>query len=269
MKTKKPISNQGMWNRTLVHGLRLLELLAADPREHTIKEIAKATSLAESHVHRLLQTLVENGYVYHSPLTRRYSIDFKTLQLSSELSTNHILCQKGAFYLRRLASLIKASTYLVVWRNNAPLIIMVDHSEGNFNQAAGMGPRPLPYMSASGRLFLALLWIDPKKILKFPSGITSNMARYKKEMNEIRKNGMSIIGEAPSSTVLAAASPIYDREGQVTAALGFAMPRAQYDPVNRDKFLSDLRETAESFSLSIGYVKAANSSSQMPSGESI
>ena len=50
-------------NNTLVKGLQLLELLARSERALGVSDLAAKLALGKSNVHRLLQALVELGYV--------------------------------------------------------------------------------------------------------------------------------------------------------------------------------------------------------------
>src|SRR5690606_26135492 len=61
-----------LMGKTLVKGLHLLERLAASPEPMGITELAADLDLVQSNVHRLLQTLMESGYVQQDALTRRY-----------------------------------------------------------------------------------------------------------------------------------------------------------------------------------------------------
>ena len=50
-------------NNTLIKGLRLLEVLAARTQALGVSELAHELEMGASNVHRLLQALVETGYV--------------------------------------------------------------------------------------------------------------------------------------------------------------------------------------------------------------
>ena len=58
-------------NNTLQNGFTILEYLAADAEERSVKELAEHFGLPNSHVWRLLKTLADTGYVEQTPGSRK------------------------------------------------------------------------------------------------------------------------------------------------------------------------------------------------------
>lgn len=71
-------------NHTLTNGLALLMHLAQSCRPHGVSELSEALSLPKSHVHRLLQTLLDSHYVVKDS-RRRYRIGVGALRLGHSL----------------------------------------------------------------------------------------------------------------------------------------------------------------------------------------
>ena len=61
-------------NNTLYNGFKLLDFLAVSAELVSVKELAEHFQLPNSHICRLLKTLVETGYVEQDPATRKYRI---------------------------------------------------------------------------------------------------------------------------------------------------------------------------------------------------
>jgi IclR family acetate operon transcriptional repressor len=66
--------------KPLVRALEILQMLAVDAGGLSVSTIGRETKLAKSAAHRLLSTLVEEGYVRQDPVSERYHL---TLRLSA------------------------------------------------------------------------------------------------------------------------------------------------------------------------------------------
>jgi len=72
-------------NTTFVNGLALLEALARAGEPCGVSELARQLQLTKSNVHRLLQTLNEQGYVQNVGATGRYEVTLKLWELGVEV----------------------------------------------------------------------------------------------------------------------------------------------------------------------------------------
>lgn len=70
--TLSPTDDNGSVAGSLMKGLRIVEQLIEAPTPQGLSEIASAVGIDNSTAHRLLQTLVENGYVVRDENSRRY-----------------------------------------------------------------------------------------------------------------------------------------------------------------------------------------------------
>ena len=70
-----------MMNNTLINGLRLLELLARADAPMGITELAQSLSLVKSNVHRLLQALIDLGYVRQLSEDKRYCASIRLWEM--------------------------------------------------------------------------------------------------------------------------------------------------------------------------------------------
>jgi IclR family acetate operon transcriptional repressor len=68
--------------QSLHRALTLLETIAEAGGQLALRELAEATGLAQPTVHRLLQTLVERGYLRQLP-DRRYALGFRLVPLGA------------------------------------------------------------------------------------------------------------------------------------------------------------------------------------------
>jgi IclR family pca regulon transcriptional regulator len=67
--------------QSLAKGFRVLEALSSDQEELTLSEIAAAAQLDPGTTFRMLNTLVDLGYVSRLPESRRFALTLKILDL--------------------------------------------------------------------------------------------------------------------------------------------------------------------------------------------
>jgi IclR family transcriptional regulator, KDG regulon repressor len=240
-------------NKTLVNGLSLLEKIAADPQERSIVELAKEMDLPASHIHRLLQTLVTTGYVYRSPRTRKYCIDYKTIALAGPLMSQNQLCKISRSFLRSISGRTPCSAYLLVWHQKAPFILLAEHPDSiSGGIMVDWGKRVLSWKSASYKLFLALNELDPAS-----QGVPEiALPEIREELRKIKQQSFATTGEEPASTRWAVAAPVYQGDGELCAVLGAAIDRPRLTPATRDEYIRHTREAAMEFSKSLGFKEA-------------
>jgi DNA-binding IclR family transcriptional regulator len=214
-------------NHTLTNGLRVLECVARTHREFSVSELAATLALPRSHVHRLLRTLVEAGYVAQSADTRKYRSDFHVLALAGPLAENLPLRIHGGPVLRALSGAARSSSYLAVAHQNAPLIIMSDLYRGK--KAAhhlGLGDRLPRHASAFGKLFLALQRspVDAAELRRFTPNTITTLRGLRDELATIRRQGYSVNRREHGDSLFSFAAPVYGATGELLGGIGVAVP---------------------------------------------
>jgi DNA-binding IclR family transcriptional regulator len=106
-----------------IRTLRALELLATEPFEWTLTELARSMSLSKATAHRILATLVEAGYAAQAPGRNRYCVSGKALEVGSGY-LRHLPAYRAAFPV--MHDLVKQAGRMVhfgVWDNDSILFL--------------------------------------------------------------------------------------------------------------------------------------------------
>lgn len=213
-------------NHTLINGLRVLGHVARTHRGFTVSELAATLGLPKSHVHRLLRTLVDAGYVTQSPDTRKYRSDYHVLALAGPFAENLPLRVHGGPVLRTLSGATRSGAYLAVPHQGAPLIIMTDLYRGK--KAAhhiGLGDRLSRHASAFGKLFLALkrLPIEAGELRRLTPFTITTMRAMREELETIRRQGYSVNRRENGEGQYSFAAPVYGEVGELLGGVGVAV----------------------------------------------
>ncbi|MDF3059641.1 MAG: transcriptional regulator [Rariglobus sp.] len=214
-------------NHTLVNGLRLLERIAAGSGDFSVSELAAALSLPKSHVHRLLRTLLEAGYVEQSADTRKYRSDYRLLALAGPFAERLPLRVHGGPVLRGLSEAAQGSSYLAVLHQEAPLVIMSDPYRGlRPAHTLGVGERLVRHATAFGKLFLALkrLPVEAGELTRLTPCTITTLRELRTELAAIRRQGYSVNRCEHTRELYSFAAPVVDATGVLAGAVGLAIP---------------------------------------------
>ncbi|MCK5845381.1 MAG: IclR family transcriptional regulator [Victivallales bacterium] len=252
-------------NNTLRNGFKVLEILAATGEKHSVKEIAEAMGVPNSHACRLLKTLSNSGYIEQDSKSRLYRISLNVLSLSNKCLSKNIVRRKVRPFILRLSRLRHINTYLSVPVGNRPMIIDAVYldASGSADPALTVGGFNPIHCSASGKVAAAYQSPeDLEKLLsdcgfeKFTPRTIMSKKVLTKSLAGIRESKMGLtIYERGESTV-AAASPVFDANGVLSGIIGAQLPsKNDYREEEILEYAEAVKETAEAASFSLGFAE--------------
>ncbi|WP_269539613.1 IclR family transcriptional regulator [Cerasicoccus fimbriatus] len=238
-------------NNTLTNGLALLTLVANEARPHGVTELARMADLPKSHVHRLLQSLVEARYL-DKDSRGRYMISVGALRLGRELLRNFPIRRLALSEMMRLAvEQMVAFSLAAPFGNEAISIAHFTHDGNLRDSPETLGSVLAAHSSASGKLFLAHLPEDEVDAVLAgidyePRGPNTHRdaASLKAELPKIRQQGYSINDRENGPGGSSIAVPIFNPDGAVIAALGASGLAKDLNPRRLDELATVLGEAA-------------------------
>lgn len=200
--------------RAVVRGLRLLEALAERPSA-TLAELAAATGLGASTTHRLLATLVGEGYVSRDAATQRYRLGHRVAALSrsAAMPTEALRAAAGP-HMTALRDAFDETVNLVVL--DGSVIVYVDQAESArpVRMFSRIGNRVPAHASGGGKAILAQLPPDRLDELLGTGPLAALTARtvtdpgeLRARLDDVRERGWALDdGEYDESVVCVAAA---------------------------------------------------------------
>lgn len=147
----------------LKRGLTILEVLVEAARPLTSHEIAETVQLTDSTVHRLLQTLLEAGYVSRDATNKRYHAGARTLGPLTIYHPLHSLRRDAFEPLRVLREQSGLTASIVVFVGIERLVLDVSGASGvltPFYETCLQNPL---HVAVSGKLLLIPMSADERK----------------------------------------------------------------------------------------------------------
>jgi len=241
----------------------LLRTLGRSPHGMRLTEVAAASGLSKSTVHRLLAALTRVGLVEQDELTSNFHLSFEFFSLGATAANRYGLVELAHKHLVRIEERCHDTVFLSVRAGNEA--ICVHRIEGRFpikvlTLAVG-DRRPLGVGAGSLALlaFLpdheisALLKASAREIRKFP-GLNARLIGTL--VRETRRNQYSFNAGRIIPDMCAIGVPVLGPDRRPVAAISIAAIAARMKPARRAQLLRHLREGARELEAAIAELTA-------------
>ena len=232
-------------NNTLYNGFKLLDFLAVSAELVSVKELAEHFQLPNSHICRLLKTLVETGYVEQDPATRKYRISLKILNLAHSRLQSERLPELARPYIRKLAEKLDATVFVTRTCKGRSLIIATEYPDLALqNSTTVTGALHSPTSSACGQICAAYAEPEVQTALldetdwSAPGDFQNRREAFEKELLLIRNRGYAL--RDPACHHGAIGVPLFDGECRCYGALGVMLTAA---PQSSDELFQSVIES--------------------------
>jgi DNA-binding IclR family transcriptional regulator len=229
----------------------ILEAVAHADRPLSPTEINREIGLPKQSIHRLCQTLVEQGFLIREVSGKRLEAAPRTLKIAQNLTTSRHLNIARHQVLMSISAATRETVNFVVPELDGMTYLDRVETDWVFRIELPIGSRVPFHCTASGKCYLASL---QEKILdslvnsiKFeqrtPNTITSPQ-QLKDELSQVRQRGYSIDNEELFAGMIALSVPVHDNTGQFLAALAYHGPTQRLSRDTLVEHLGTLREGA-------------------------
>jgi IclR family transcriptional regulator, KDG regulon repressor len=215
-------------DKTVVKSLAMLERLLDLGRPTGVTELALATRLQKSNVHRILSTLRFMGYV-RSNADSTYEPTLRLWELGQRIHARMDLAAAARPHVKRLAQETDETAHMAVFDGHEVIDIETMETANPVRAHTPLGGRAPAYCTASGK---ALLCGQPLSVLQEVARLSvrhtpSTITKYQELMRairQVRERGYATnVGEFRPN-VAGVAAPVTNRGGEVVAAVGIAGP---------------------------------------------
>lgn len=252
---------QGPATRTISRAMSILQAFGDTKPELGVTELGRLTHLDKATVYRLLSALQQGGLIEQNPDTTKYYLGFGLVRLAG-LALQHLdLPRIARPHLQELSDLSKETVNLSIMTNDDKIINIDGISSPRRVRNVGWIGREMPIHAVSGgKVMMAYLPTEKvKQILErglpglTPKTIT-DPAKLEEELEQIRKAGYGLAEEELEEGLSAVASPIWNHEGLVVAAISVSGPSFRLPRERLIELGIAARQSAKTVSKQIGYV---------------
>jgi IclR family transcriptional regulator, KDG regulon repressor len=226
----------------------------------TIAELARQLELSKSTVHAILNTLKARGYVEQDPVTKKYGLAARCLELGYAYRSRLRLVDLFNAIAVKVSSECEETIYLAILNGTDVIYIGKMESPHAVRMASNVGTRLPAHATALGKSLLAdlpdehidSLYRNYHFVARTPKGIC-DLAGLKRQLAEVRRSGYSVDRREYWEDVECVAASIRDEKGRTIAAMSIALPTSRVAPGRIDKLATLIKSAAAEMSLALGY----------------
>ncbi len=245
--------------QSVIRALNLLDCIGRKGGRASISELSKEVNLPPSTIHRLLNTMKEEGYLENDENSNMYQLGPKLLVLGLKVRGTNDLLKISRPVLEELTSVTKEDSYITIAQGDY----------GVFLECI-KGPHPLKIIEKQGELVplhcgamrkvLLAHQSDEfirnylsKVLVKFNENTIVNASEMWYEIELIRSRGYATSFEEYTVGGSGVAVPIKDLYGKVIASVGLIVPTSRFGSEQIEELINEVIRTGVRLSELLGY----------------
>ncbi len=248
--------------KTLLKGLQILDVVAASNRPLSLTEIAQEYGSDVGTVHRFLNTLIKEKFVWQDPDSKRYLLSGKVLALSRMFFSQHRIYDLAREDMLALSGQFEESVQLSVITPEAEAVLVDEIAGGRpAVLSLSIGARLPMHCTAQGKVLLAMQeapiierLLDRIDFVAHTSKTIITRDRLQQELETIRTMGYASSCEEFVEGLTSIAAPIYNYTNLPVAALAVVCPSSRFGESQLVEMAEPLIRHAAAISSKAGYV---------------
>lgn len=248
--------------QSVTHALRALKLLRRTP-SMGVSDLAAELGVGISTAHRLLATLVAEGFVRQG-VDRKYELGGEMLGNASAIEH---CAEVAAPVMRRLRDASGETVHLSIVRGTETFFLSAIESNAVVRVMTRVGEKPPAHSTAAGKVLLASLSraafdeLYPTKSLSRATQFTiEDREAVWRELQQVSEAGFATNRAESEIDMCAIAVPLRRPAGPPVCALSLAAPLSRINPTRQDavtddeaRLLEHLRESAAEIEALLAY----------------
>jgi len=245
-----------MKETSLVKGVMLLESLAESDSEAALAQLVEATGIVKPTAHRLLQSLVQLGYVRHRTggfyqLTGRLGVVANGFGSSN-------LCHQAMPILQQISQQTGETINLGVLRKTRIAYLIVLESQHALRRVASPGGTDPYYCTALGRAIAAHLPLSQQEQMLKSTEITprteqtvTDRDQLRKIFEKVRQDGWAVEVDQNDLGVTCVSAPVFSGD-QVLAAISLSVPTVRNEENRQQELVKAVCQAASELTCQLG-----------------
>ena len=239
--------------------IRLLEKIAENPGSSLgSSELANHISVDKSSAFRLLATLANHDLVRQDESRKGYCLGYGIFSLAGALRDQTKITDIVSPFLKSLAQKTHENAHLAVKSGTRAVFIDRERAANTIAANTSIGDSEELYCTAVGKSLICNLseeelsdLLAPVEFRKYTEDTIVDLASIEKEIRQVERRGYAYdLGEYENH-VYCIASPIFDFEGKIEAAIGISGPKDRMLP-ELERFTHEVLQAGREISRILG-----------------
>lgn len=242
----------------------ILELLSHYNEGLGITKISNHTNLHKSTVHRLISSLVQNGFVDQCPTTSNYRITLKMYEIGSRRLKDLDILTASKPYTEKISKILNEVVHLVIREEENIVYIDKIKAENTIQLTSNIGKRVPMYSTSVGKAMLAYtdskvveeIWYNTD-IKKLTENTIIHFKTFKNELLKVHELGFAVDNEENEKGVKCVGAPIFGLNSEVVGAISVSAPSNRITKKNIKKIGDTVKFYASLISKELGFMETS------------
>jgi DNA-binding IclR family transcriptional regulator len=233
-------------------------LLAASRNGLSLPEVSRTLAMPKSSAHKVLITLLREGYVNRSQRTAKFSLGYKLFTLANQALDALRIREVAIPPMRQLMLQTHLTVHMAILERFEAILLAKIVPPGLSSVSTWIGRRMEVHCTGVGKALIAYLaeqdleeLLQSRVFARHNDNTIVSPKRLRLELETVRKNGYSIDDEEDELGMRCLGAPILAEDGQLLAAVSIAGTVAQVNDENRRDLTAKLLRTAAVIAKSI------------------
>lgn len=242
----------------LERGLEILETLRHHPEGLGINEAARELEIPVNSAFRILNTLLEYGYVERDGKSKKFTLSTKLFTIAYDQTAETTLLEAALPAMRELRDLLGETVVISVLSGQEGMVIEQIPGLHPFRFVCDPGTRQALHASASTKAILAfrpetetLAVLEGLRWEKLTRRTLGNQAAFQKELAQVHQDGYALDRGEAIEGVFCAAAPVFDRQLRSVAAITITGPSTRMPEKRLPQIGVKVKECADRISASL------------------
>lgn len=248
-----------MTDKAFIKGLNLLVALAESAEPRSLTRLAEQLGLTKSNTHRLLSTLIDQGFAAQDGEKGLYRPTLRMWELGAAIVGRVDVLSVSREVLERLAGETGETVHLSTLAGHEVVYLAKIDSHHAIRAYTQVGGRAPALCVATGKAMAAfrpegeIEEIRARTPQATPRSLTGREAVLE-EMSQIRETGIAYNRGEWRADVAGAAAPVRDAQCRVIAAIGISGPFERLVGDGMERFADPVRLAARDISRMMGWI---------------
>ncbi len=247
--------------RSVSRALQILKCYSPNHLELSLSELNEMTSLNKSTLIRLLDCLIQEGFIEQNPVNAKYHLGMAIFEIGMVFYVGQLrISQLAKPFMASLAHDVSLTVNLAILDEDEIVYIGIEEPNTVIRVRFSLGSRFKASVTGMGKMLLSQLSEEKIDEVILKSGLpkaTKNTitdpAEFKAHLLKVKEQGYAIDNEEALIGVRCMAMPIYDYSGKVIAAISVSGAAFDFLPERDETVRAALRKTVTAISEKLGY----------------
>jgi len=246
--------------KVLNKSFSILNIFLEQKSPISMTEISRKLNFNLSTVQRIIETLRYGGYIEQDPISQKYQLGLKLLELGMAKFHQISLIKEATPYLKELVGKFNETVHLGILEDIDVLYLAKEESSQIVRMVSYVGSRAPVHCTGLGKVLLAHLplskrknTLDKIKLSRRTKNTITDRECLEIELDRIEKEGFALDKEENEKDVSCIAAPIRNYQGRVIAAVSISGPSYRINEKNQKQLKKEIITTCQKISSRIGF----------------